>query len=508
MSTNAPARPSATGLLDRYRADPCAFSEEVLHFSPWSRQRMILESVRDHTRTAVRSCHGPGKTAVAARAVLWFLACFTGSRVITTGPTWAQVRDLLWREIALAHAASDGFIGGELVNTRLELATDWFALGLSSDRAERFQGHHAEHLLLVVDEASGVSEEVFEAAAGFLTAEGARLLLIGNPTKTSGEFFDAFHSARAFYNCIRIAATDTPAFTGEPVAPEVMVRLTSRQWVEDMTAKWGEGSPLWQVRIAAEFPSESDDVVVSLGDLETAGRNEAEPGLPLVLSVDVARFGSDATTFLVRQGPVARLVHSYSGRDLMRTTGEVTRLARELQRAHGTKPLLVVDDAGLGGGVVDRLRELGEFKVVAYLGARAARSPADYPNARSEDWFRLAEALPRLDLDPADDELATDLLAPRYSLDSQARRVVEPKSLTKSRLKRSPDRADALVMAYSTDKVSPMRVARPKGRLAPVASRRSLPLSEQEVEIDSMATATRLGVPLQPVAPDRLTLDR
>ena len=465
---------SAADVLARYQRDPVSFAREVLRFEPWSKQRAILESVRDHTRTAVRSCHGPGKTATAARCALWFLSVFPGSRVITTAPTWAQVRDLLWREIHVAHAASNGFVGGTLLDARLELGIDWFALGLSSDRGERFQGHHAEHLLLVVDEASGVSEEIFEAAAGFLTSPGARLLLIGNPTKTSGEFFAAFHASRAFYNTIRIAAEDTPAFTGERVPPEVLSKLVSRQWVEEHTAKWGEGSPLWQVRIAAEFPSQSDDVVVSLGDLEQAQRNDLEPGEPLVLSCDVARFGSDNTVFAVRRGHVIRVVQSYGGRDTMRTVGEITKLARELETAHGVRPLVVVDDAGLGGGVVDRLKELNEFPVKAYLGAKAATQPADYPNARCEDWFRLAEVLPELDL-ADDEELAADLLAPRYSLDSQARRVVEPKAETKKRIRRSPDRGDAVVMALSVDKRKPMRTFLPRRRNQPTTAPRPVP---------------------------------
>jgi hypothetical protein len=436
--------------IARYRDDPVAFCREALRFELWSKQAEVIESVRDHTRTAVRSCHGAGKTAVAARVALWFLVVHPRSRVITTAPTFHQVRDLLWREVAVGHRAAAGFIGGELFDTRLEIDTDWFAIGLSTDRPERFQGHHAEHLLLVVDEASGVSQEIFEAAAGFLTSPGARALLVGNPTKTSGEFFDAFHSAAGFYNTIKVSAFDTPAFTDERVAPEVLARLVSRRWVEEHTAKWGVRSPLYEVRIAAEFPSQADDAVVPLGDLHGAQGRELEPGLPLVLACDVARFGSDDTAVAVRRGNVLRVVASWNGRDTMQTTGEIVRLARELHRQHERRPLIVVDDAGVGGGVVDRLRELGEFRVVPFLGAGAARDRREYPNARSQSWFDLAEALPQIDLDP-DPELAADLLAPRYTLDSQGRRVVEPKSETKRRLRRSPDRADAVAMALSVD---------------------------------------------------------
>jgi hypothetical protein len=152
----------------------------------------------------------------------------------------------------------------------------------------------------------------------------------------------------------------------------------------------------------------------------------------------------------VRRGNVVRLAKSYGGRDTMRTVGEIASLARALEREHGEKPILVVDDAGVGGGVTDRLRELGEFYVEDFNAARSARHPADYPNRRSESWFDLADALPLIDLD-ADEDLAADLLAPRYSIDSQGRRVVEPKADTKRRLRRSPDRADAVVMALSIE---------------------------------------------------------
>jgi len=491
----------ARGTLDRYRRDPVAFCRERLRFEPWSKQREILESVRDHTRTAVRSCHAAGKTATAARAALWFIAVHPHSRVITTAPTWAQVRDLLWREIRLGYQAADGFMGGELFDTRLELGTDWVAFGLSTDRPERFQGHHAENLLLVIDEASGVAEPICEAAAGFLTSPGARLLLIGNPTTTSGEFFAAFHSARGFYNTIHIPASATPAFTGETVPADVAAKLVGRRWVDDHRRKWGEGSPLYQVRIAADFPSTSDDAVVSLGDLEAAQQRELEPGLPLILACDVARFGSDLTTLAVRNGNVVRIAKSYGGRDTMRTVGEITRLARDLSSEQGRKPTIVVDDAGVGGGVTDRLKELREFKVVDYLGARSARASRDYPNRRSEDWFQLAEVLPLLDLDD-DEDLAADLLAPRYVLDSQGRRVVEAKAETKRRLRRSPDRGDAVVMALSVEppgKPKPQTMVsvargriddyRPAARRSGVVAYARIPTTERRPSLDDVLAA-------------------
>lgn len=472
---------SALEQFDRIRADPVSFCREVLRFEPWSRQRDVLESVRDHTHTAVRSCHGPGKTAIAARAALWFLAAHPGSRVVTTAPTWAQVKDLLWREIRAAFHAAGGFIDGEIFETKLQLADDWFAVGLSTDRPERFQGHHAEHLLLVVDEASGVDESIFEAATGFLTSPGARLLLIGNPTRTSGEFYEAFHRSRAFYNTITISAFDTPAFTGERVPEQVARRLVSKEWVELHRSKWGEASPLWQVRVLGEFPTAADDIVCPLGEVEAAQGRRCAADVPIVVACDVARFGSDETVIVLRRGPKVRIAKAYGGRDTMRTAGEIIRIARQAVAGTTWRPTLVVDDAGVGGGVVDRLRELGEFNVRPFNGGTAARQRRDYPNRRSEAWFAFAEQLAELDLD-ADEQLAADLVAPRYTLDSQGRRVVESKDQTKRRLGRSPDRADAVLMAFAEGGASMSSDAAyvHDGAEDPLARRRARAKSEAE----------------------------
>jgi hypothetical protein len=153
----------------------------------------------------------------------------------------------------------------------------------------------------------------------------------------------------------------------------------------------------------------------------------------------------------------------------MHTVGAILQIARDLRNNwDGRKPLIVIDDAGLGGGVVDRLREQNEFEVKAFLGARRARQERDFPNRRSESWFQFAEALDSIDLDD-DADLAADLLAPRYALDSQGRRVMERKDVTKQRLRRSPDRGDAVTMAFAIDRPRRstfMRVLAPTGRIA------------------------------------------
>lgn len=428
------------------QADPAGFCERVLGFYPWSKQRAILESVRDNPRTAVRSCHGSGKTATAARAALWFLAAYPKSRVITTAPTFTQVRDLLWPEMhrAIEHAPAGLYPPAD--TTRLEIAKDWYAVGISTDRPERFQGQHAEHLLLIVDEASGVDERIYEAAEGYMSSGDARLLLIGNPTQTAGTFFRAFHSDRAMFSTHHISAFDTPNLTGENVPDAVGKSLVTAAWVAEKRNQWGEDSPLYQVRVLGDFPTSADDQVLSISLVEQARERTVEPGEPVVIACDVARYGSDETVIVERRGERCRILAAYTGKSLMETAGRIVDAVRATSE-HTTACRVVVDDAGLGGGVTDRLREVG-MKVDAFNGASSANEPDLYPNRRSEAWFAFAKHLPTLDLD-GDEQLAADLVAPRYSIDSSGRRAVEAKDTTKRRLGRSPDRADAVLMAYA-----------------------------------------------------------
>ena len=220
---------SHASTLARIQADPVWFFREVLGWQPIRKQIEVAEAVRDHARVAVRSAHGVGKTAVAARIVLWWLAAFPDSVVITTSATWNQVREQLWREVAVGFHASRGFFDGTLTDVRLELGPAHFALGISTAEPERFAGYHSDRLLVVLDEASGVSEAVWEAAETLTTSPNAHLLAIGNPTRSSGSFYRAFTSERALYRQVHISAFDSPAVTGEAVDEATLARLVSEE---------------------------------------------------------------------------------------------------------------------------------------------------------------------------------------------------------------------------------------------------------------------------------------
>jgi hypothetical protein len=252
-SASVIATPELRRIRARMRTDACWKAQHIFGFTPWSKQREILESVRRNPRTAVRSSHGTGKTATAARVVLDWITEGRGI-VVTTAPTWHQVEGQLWKEIATAVRQSVIPVGGKLTSTRLEIAKDWVAYGLSTDQPERFQGEHSPRLLLVVDEASGVDEAIFQAAQGYLTAEGSSVLLLGNPTRMSGTFFKAFQTDSRFHK-IHISTFDTPRFTDEQVPDKVLREMPTREWQEEMALLYGEDDPEYLVRVLGEFAS-------------------------------------------------------------------------------------------------------------------------------------------------------------------------------------------------------------------------------------------------------------
>jgi hypothetical protein len=435
------------------RKSPAFFLEKILGFQPWSKQLQIVESVRDNPRTAVRSANGVGKTAIAARTVLWFLAAHPRSVVVTTAPTWKQVETQLWREMAVAFEQAREFFlmlgQPEIFKTDLTIAPNWYATGISTEKPERFSGFHSAHILLVVDEASGVADDIFEASEGFLTSKNARVLLISNPTRLSGEFYRAFHRDASLWNRIHLSIEDTPNFTDEKVSDEVKQSLPDKKFPALMERKYGLESALYAVRVLGEFPRSQDDAVCKLSDVEAAQYREVEPGLPVVISCDVARMGGDETAIAVRRGNHIRIVDAYAGKDLSWTIGRLLQIERELYAEYKCDLVHVLDYAGLGVGVFDALRERSEFPVFGFNSSHRAKDARDYPNRRSEAWFEFAEQfLPYIDLDP-DAQLLEDLVAPVFKPDSAGRRVVEAKDETRKRLSRSPDRADAVLMAFA-----------------------------------------------------------
>lgn len=428
--------------MQSYRADPVGFVHRILGEETWSGQDRILQAVRDERHVAVQACFGPGKSWTAARLVCWWLSVWPeGSAfAVTTAPTFNQVRAILWQEIARAHA---GRLPGRLNQTEWLIGDRLVGLGRSpKDTASTlaspaFQGIHAERVLAVIDEASGVSPSVFAAVEGFATTEGSRVLAIGNPDDPSGEF--ARRCAR--WHNIRLSAFDTPAFTGEQVSAQLSRVLVSKTWVEERRAEWGEGSPLWKSRVLGEFPDTAEDALFSLAGVQAATVRELDAGEPTVVSCDVARFGSDKTIIGLRQGNRYRQLLTLGQSSVTEVTGHCVRAFRE----HGGT--IHVDEVGVGGGVVDSLREQG-LPVLGLNAGAGAMDSQRFANTRAEWFWGLRERMAEIAI-PADPELIAELVGLRWKVDARGRILVESKEDMRKRGMRSPDKADALMLAFA-----------------------------------------------------------
>ena len=404
-------------------------------------------------------------THVASVAAVHHLLSYQPSKVITTAPTQRQVKDLLWSEIRSRYSGMVRTLGGDPglgspTLTDWQIEPDWFATGFAtspdkaSENASRLHGYHSPHLLVILDEAGGIAREVWSAIDGLLTSGNAKVLAIGNPAAGS-EFERVCRSPD--WRVLRISAFDCPNLRGD--GPQQPWGVT-RQWVDEMRRRWGEGSSVFQTKVLGLFPESSVDTLLSIAEVEQAlarmPGGEFPKDIVVSIGVDVARFGSDETVIYVVRGNAVLATESWAGQDTMKTAGRVIALALEhgLWTTHGHR--IAVDDTGVGGGVVDRLRELKWGVQAVNFGSSPTSSSNEvrFLNRRTELWWNLREwirkdaALGSLSAD-VQDALRADLCAPKYEQRSDGRIALEPKDRVRSRVGRSPDHGDALALALA-----------------------------------------------------------
>lgn len=449
----APAgRQAGSQALERFVDDPVGFVATHLGEHLWSRQREIALAVRDHRRVAVPSCHDAGKSFLAARLAAWWIACRPAGTafVVTSAPTFAQVRAILWREIAVAHAK--GGLPGRL--NRTEWWRDGKLVGFGRKPGDHdptgFQGIHARHVMVVFDEACGIPQPLWDAADTLIANAHGRMFAIGNPDDPTGAFARVCLPGSG-WRVLRIDAFETPNLSGEVIPEGLADLLVSPTWVDEKRIAWGEESPLWLAKVRGLFPEAGGDGVVAPAAVRAAHERELSDGAPARLGVDVARFGRDRTVLALRRGDRVRIAATLEGTDLMRTTGEVAALLRAEAGI-----VAVVDEIGLGAGVVDRLAEQG-LAVRGVNVARAARNRDRFVDLRAELFWGLRDRFlaGEIDLDPADDELARQLVALTWGVDSRGRIRVESKERMRRRGLPSPDRADAVALAFAPEPPEP-----------------------------------------------------
>ena len=445
---------------------PSFFNHSVLNGSFWEKQEEIAISVRDNRYTTVRACHDVGKTYIAARLALWFLYSHPQSIVVTTAPTMRQVENLLWRELRSAHEKASGLLEGEPLKTRLDLASDWYAIGASSADPDKLQGFHAAsgHILIIVDEAAGVPEPAFEAMEGMMTSENARMLLIGNPTSDTGSFRASHHSWEHATK-VHISAFDSPNFKNNGIRnvkdllnadlDKIEIAnnfLVSPQWVLEKVTSWGIDSPMFQARVLGNFPSQSSNTVIPLQPVLDAATEEHRAKLEAIggelnLGVDPARFGNDYTVLTPRFGGFIPFQSKHASTSIPETVGLVKQFNRPRPKG------IYIDVDGLGGGVYDMLYE-DKFDMIVGIHNNAKALPDSsgltFANLASQLWWRAREMFLAGELAiPDDDKLIMQLTTRKYFFTSKGLTVESKDDWKKRNGGKSCDEADSLIYSLA-----------------------------------------------------------
>ncbi len=432
--------------METWKGNPVQFVTDVLgvkEIEEWQREALMALPAQD--RIAIRSGHGVGKSAYLSWVILWWLVTHFPAKVACTAPTAHQLSDVLWGEVAKWHRKMlEPFKSWLTVKSEtIELALspqESFAVARTARREtpETFQGFHSDNMLFLVDEASGVDEIIFEVGQGAMSTAGAKTLMAGNPTQTSGHFFNAFHKNRQRWWTQKVSSLDSTR-----VGPD---------YAEEVADTYGIDSNVYRVRVLGEFPTGEDDSVIPVHLCESALVREVEPSeaYNVVWGLDVARFGDDATALAKRRGNVLlEPVKVWRGLDLMQTVGRVVDEYR--QTYDDMRPSeIIVDVIGIGAGVVDRLHEL---KLAGVRGLNVGEMPAAkerFSRKRDELWFEGREWLDKRDCKlPDDDALIAELTGPKYSFLSNGKLKVESKDDMKKRGLHSPDRADAFLLTLA-----------------------------------------------------------
>lgn len=456
---------SAADLLDPpYRTDPVGWVQNVARDYVWSTQRAILEAVRDHRRVAVPSCHLGGKSFTASRAVGWWIDQHAPGEAfaVTTAPTGPQVDAILWKEIRRMHTKAK--LRGRALTREWKVGPgsgELVALGRKPNDYEptAFQGLHERYVLAVLDEAGGIYGELWDAIDSLTGNDGSRILAIGNPDDP-GSHFASICRPNSGWHVIHLDGYETPSMTGEEVPEYLRGLLISPTWIEEKRVEWGEDSAMFQAKVRGKFPDMTRTGVVPYA---WANRCKVEGawGMAAVqravstltnlveLGIDVGA-GGDETVIYARRGPaVLRAPWIDHSGDWERVVDLAIEAILEVDARR-----VKVDVIGIGWGVVGGLeaaRKAGRHsaEIIGVNVAESSADPSKFPNLRSEVWWMMRDLARQgaLDLRLVEDETIYQLTAPEYKIVG-GRTVVEPKAETRKRLRRSPDRADALNLAY------------------------------------------------------------
>lgn len=482
-----------------WRTRPDIYAKERLGLDLTEAQIEILFSVLRNRRTAVKAHHSLGKTFIAAVALLWWIDCWHAHIGYVTAPTWGQALGLTFKQakrLAMLNRLEFDILDSGLIRDKDKFKqTERFIKALNAENGEGFQGEHTAPILIVIEEAVGVPNYIFDASEGLMTHPDCRILEIANPTDDGTQFGD--HCELPSYEVFSYSALHHPNINAElhcqPPAYEAAVRL---QWLYEMLDKECEevdtksedcfefyaieevkraldGQPVtaksrkcyykptafFQGRVLGEFPTEASNKVIPSGWLKTLPILTLVNSHTLQIGCDVARFGDDRTTIVTRCGSVALLAKELRKFDNIAITDAVKETVKAVIRLLNlppgfTKRILISIDTtgGLGTGPYDQLKSEG-YNVQAVNSSEKAKNDVMYKNVRSELWFDVRDRvkeknvdLSRIDMDIRR-RLEKELAVPMYKVVG-GKKVVEDKSEIKKRLGASPDLADGFNLAF------------------------------------------------------------
>jgi hypothetical protein len=444
--------------FERYRNDPCSFFREQLALETWDRQEDLLRAVAAHDWVSVRSGHRVSKTYSAGGLALWFIATRgPGARCILTGPSFTQMREALWRSCRAIHSRARGKLGGDaaiLPSTGIRWPDERQIVGITADTVESFQGLAAPEIMFIVDEASGVEERIFEAILSNL-AGGGRLLLLSNPVRSTGFFFESQKGAR--FERLHISSAESPNVT-EADPRKHIKGLATRAWLADCARMWGgEEGMLYKIRCLGEFVEAREGRMFPPAMLERAELiwSETEARGRLVIGLDPAGEGGDgdASGFVCRRGLKVPYADVRRGLTPEAHLVEVLGLIGQHKGDSHDTPWVVVDRDGLVGHrvwvVLNSYAQSheGTIRVIGIRGSEhAKRRPLEIDAVRDEMWFALVDAFTEGLAIPTNTTLSGDLAAIRFDKLVNGRAKVIRKNAIRRELGRSPDLGDALAL--------------------------------------------------------------
>ena len=439
--------------VETYQNDPVRFVQEMLGAEPFDYQKEFLREVASPTRRlSVKSGHGTGKSTTASWAMLWFLLLKYPCKVVVTAPTSSQLFDAMFAElkrwIKELPREIQGLLNVKSDRVELVAAPAEAFISCRTARAENageaLAGVHSDNVLLVIDEASGVPEVVFEASAGSMSSVNATTVMLSNPTRSSGTFFESHNRMRHSWWTRTWSCEDSP--------------LVADEFIDEMRDRYGETSSAFLVRVMGEFPLADDDTIIPFHLVESAQHRDIEesPETNQIWALDVARMGSDKTALCKRTGSVVTDIKSWGGLDLMQTVGRVKAEFDALEVLEQDQLELMVDSVGMGAGVSDRLQELG-LPVRAVNVSESPSMKETYLNLRAELWFRMKAWLEnRTCKIPQNDKLLSELTSLKYTFTSSGKIKAESKQELKKRGFNSPDLADSLALTFASDPATAM----------------------------------------------------